>query len=272
MNSRYFSILAHPSGRLLEEREPYEVDMPRIIEEARQRGCYLELNRQPKRLDLIDTYCQLAKEQGREFYQGNPQDLYPDELELFATKMDEKGWDYGQDDEELLEYAMHPSQYEDARSGKAKEDFKIDLAKRRQAALNVSGGAASPLPKKESEGPKSLIIDVNGEKYNVAIAYPDEPGASTAGKDATKHNGSFASPAETIEILAPLEGRFYLTKDSNEKPLKVGDKVEVGDTIAYIESMKVYNAITADKSGTVAEITGIHGEDIEEDDVIIKLQ
>lgn len=64
MNSRYFSILAHPSGRLLEEREPYEVDMPRIIEEARKRGCYLELNSQPQRLDLIDTYCQLAKEQG----------------------------------------------------------------------------------------------------------------------------------------------------------------------------------------------------------------
>ena len=64
MESRYFSILAHPSGRLLDEREPCELDMPRIIEAARKRGCYLELNSQPQRLDLIDTYCQLAKEQG----------------------------------------------------------------------------------------------------------------------------------------------------------------------------------------------------------------
>ena len=64
MDSKYFSILAHPSGRLLDEREPYELDMPRIIEAARERGCYLELNSQPQRLDLIDTYCQLAKEQG----------------------------------------------------------------------------------------------------------------------------------------------------------------------------------------------------------------
>ena len=64
MESRYFSILAHPSGRLLDEREPCELDMPRIIEAARERGCYLELNSQPQRLDLIDTYCQLAKEQG----------------------------------------------------------------------------------------------------------------------------------------------------------------------------------------------------------------
>ena len=64
MDSIYFSILAHPSGRLLDEREPYELDMSRIIEAARERGCYLELNSQPQRLDLIDTYCQLAKEQG----------------------------------------------------------------------------------------------------------------------------------------------------------------------------------------------------------------
>ena len=64
MDSKYFSILAHPSGRLLEEREAYEVDMSRLIDAARQRGCYLELNSQPQRLDLVDTYCQMAKEQG----------------------------------------------------------------------------------------------------------------------------------------------------------------------------------------------------------------
>lgn len=64
MDHRYFSILAHPSGRLLGEREPYAVDMARIIQHARQRGCFLELDSQPKRLDLTDTYCQLAKEEG----------------------------------------------------------------------------------------------------------------------------------------------------------------------------------------------------------------
>ena len=64
MDSKYFTILAHPSARLLEEREAIEVDMPQIIEAAKERGCFLELNCQPKRLDLIDTYCQFAKEQG----------------------------------------------------------------------------------------------------------------------------------------------------------------------------------------------------------------
>ncbi|HEC20221.1 MAG TPA: DNA polymerase/3'-5' exonuclease PolX [Gammaproteobacteria bacterium] len=64
MDSKYFSILAHPSARLLEERDPIDADMPRIIEAARERGCFLEINSQPQRLDLTDTYCQLAREQG----------------------------------------------------------------------------------------------------------------------------------------------------------------------------------------------------------------
>ena len=64
MNHPHFSLLAHPSGRLLEERAPYDVDMTQIIREAGQRGCFLELNAQPQRLDLIDSYCQLAKDEG----------------------------------------------------------------------------------------------------------------------------------------------------------------------------------------------------------------
>jgi DNA polymerase (family 10) len=64
MNHPHFSILAHPSGRLLEEREPINVDMARVIGEARNRGCFLELNAQPKRLDLVDSYCQMAKQEG----------------------------------------------------------------------------------------------------------------------------------------------------------------------------------------------------------------
>ena len=59
-----FSILAHPTGRLLEQRDAYDVDMNRVIREAKQRGCYLELNAQPDRLDLYDIYCQMARTEG----------------------------------------------------------------------------------------------------------------------------------------------------------------------------------------------------------------
>lgn len=64
MDHRYFTLLAHPTGRLLLEREPYDIDMLRIIGHAKQRGCSLELNAQPRRLDLSANYCMLAKDEG----------------------------------------------------------------------------------------------------------------------------------------------------------------------------------------------------------------
>lgn len=64
MDHPHFTLLAHPSGRLIDRREPYDVDMLRIIRKARERGCYLELNAHPERLDLLDTYCQAAKDEG----------------------------------------------------------------------------------------------------------------------------------------------------------------------------------------------------------------
>jgi DNA polymerase (family X) len=64
MDAPHFTILAHPSGRLIGEREAYDVDMERIIRAARQRGCFLELNAHPERLDLSDVYCNMAKDEG----------------------------------------------------------------------------------------------------------------------------------------------------------------------------------------------------------------
>jgi DNA polymerase (family 10) len=64
MDQRFFSILGHPSGRLLNERQAYRVDMEKIIRHAARRGCFLELNANPRRLDLTDIYCQMARDQG----------------------------------------------------------------------------------------------------------------------------------------------------------------------------------------------------------------
>ncbi len=63
MDHRYFSILAHPGGRLIGAREAYDVDMLCIIRHARERGCFLELNAHPDRLDLTDSHCRLAREE-----------------------------------------------------------------------------------------------------------------------------------------------------------------------------------------------------------------
>lgn len=64
MDRPCFTLLAHPSGRLLQKREAYDVDMARIIEQARARGCFLELNSQPQRLDLDEYYCRMARDEG----------------------------------------------------------------------------------------------------------------------------------------------------------------------------------------------------------------
>lgn len=64
VDQKYFSILGHPTGRLLLEREAYELDMERILQAAKDRGCFLELNAQPQRLDLNDVYCRMAKQAG----------------------------------------------------------------------------------------------------------------------------------------------------------------------------------------------------------------
>jgi len=64
MDRPCFTILAHPSGRLLQERPPCDIDMERVIDHARERGCFLELNSQPQRLDLDERDCRLARDAG----------------------------------------------------------------------------------------------------------------------------------------------------------------------------------------------------------------
>lgn len=58
------TLLAHPTGRLLSEREPYDVDMLQIIRKARARRVHLEVNAHPERLDLVDTHCRMARDEG----------------------------------------------------------------------------------------------------------------------------------------------------------------------------------------------------------------
>lgn len=64
MENPRLTILAHPTGRLIDAREPYDVDMARVIRQARDQRCFLELNAHPERLDLTDIHCQMAREEG----------------------------------------------------------------------------------------------------------------------------------------------------------------------------------------------------------------
>ncbi len=64
MDNPHVNIIAHPTGRLIGEREGYDLDMEKVMEHAKERGCILELNAQPSRLDLNDVNLKLAKEMG----------------------------------------------------------------------------------------------------------------------------------------------------------------------------------------------------------------
>lgn len=204
---------------------------------------------------------ELAKEQGREFYTGDPQALYPDKLEEFKKEMVEKGWDFGQDDEELFELAMHPEQYRAYRSGKAKADFEAELAQEK--------AKKNPAPVAAQVEPQTVQVEVNGEKFIVNIAYGDAASNASSTPEVSK---TVKTSAEMHDVIAPLEGKFYLTNSSSETPVKVGDVVEKGDVLCYIESMKTYNAITADKAGKIVEIGFANGDSVDEDDVLFKLQ
>ncbi len=218
--------------------------------------------------ELAPELVELAKEQGREFFTGNPQDLYPDELDKFREEMDKNNWDYGQDDEELMELAMHPAQYRNYKSGKAKQDFEADLAKRRSEKEEKVAAPADT----GSFTPKTLNVDVNGEKYVVSVSYGQNGQAAPAEAKTEVATAAPVVSSDVKEIIAPLEGNFFKTKDASEKAVKVGDQIQNGDVIGYIESMKVYNAITADQTGKVVEVCYSDGESVDEDDILIKLQ
>jgi DNA polymerase (family 10) len=61
MDNRHVSMIAHPTGRLINQRPAYAIDIAAVMRGAVARGCYLELNAQPDRLDLTDIHCRLAK-------------------------------------------------------------------------------------------------------------------------------------------------------------------------------------------------------------------
>ncbi|MFP4025634.1 MAG: biotin/lipoyl-containing protein [Thiohalospira sp.] len=98
---------------------------------------------------LAPEIIKIAEESGKEFYHGVPQDNFPDELDKYRKEMEENGWDTGQNDEELFEFAMHERQYRDYKSGVAKKRFNEELQKLRDEAKSPKTGGIKPEPGKK---------------------------------------------------------------------------------------------------------------------------
>ena len=93
MDNPSFNILGHPTGRLINRRPPYEVDVEHIMDAALERGCFLELNAQPERLDLKRVHCRLAREKGLRIAISTDAHTVGD-LQFMACGVDEarRGW------------------------------------------------------------------------------------------------------------------------------------------------------------------------------------
>ncbi|SDZ98397.1 pyruvate carboxylase subunit B [Porphyromonadaceae bacterium KH3R12] len=234
--------------------------------------------------ELAPEIVEMAKQQGREFYTGDPQALYPDQLDEFRAEMKGNNWDFGQDDEELFELAMHPEQYRAYKSGDAKKSFEAELADKKAE----KEASVVPVPPKaeatnvHSFQPRTLVVNIDNEEYVVNISYPGNGDGTSLPQPAVQSTAPVKQPTavnatplfsngQVKEVVSPLEGKFFLTKDSSETAVKVGDTVQAGDIIGYIESMKTYNAVAAEESGKVTEICFANGAAVDEDDVLIKM-
>jgi len=93
LENRHTTILAHPTGRLLLAREPYSLDLERMIDFAASRGKVIELNANPHRLDLDWHHCKYAKKQGVRIA-INPDAHNTDGLEdiRYGINIARKGW------------------------------------------------------------------------------------------------------------------------------------------------------------------------------------
>lgn len=93
MDNPYFNILAHPTGRLINERSPYEVDIEKVVEKAKETGCFLELNAHPERLDLSGRHCRAAKEAGVKIAVSTDAHSIADlEFMRFGVDQARRGW------------------------------------------------------------------------------------------------------------------------------------------------------------------------------------
>ena len=191
----------------------------------------------------------LSKDLGKEFYDGNPQDLIEDVLDINRNEMKSKNWDFGQDDEELLEYSLHKTQYLDFKSGDAKKKIAEDIKLKKQSKI---------MSKDEPSKKMTKILKVNEVSYEVDYIIDT----------AKKESISDKKIIEGQKIISPIEGRVFFTKDPDENPVKVGDKINKGDVICYIESMKVINAIKSDYSGKIMQVCFNDGDDIYDDDIL----
>lgn len=176
---------------------------------------------------------ELAQKQGREFTDADPHTLLKNNLEDFKKEMDENGWDYGKDDEELFELAMHPEQYRNYKSGQAKKNFLSDLQKAKDAKLGATVSPEQLAAFKHAKA-DAIVAPVKGQVFwefngDGECAPTVEPFIGKEYQEGDAFCYLQAPWGEFVTVPAALGGKLV------EINAKQGAKVNKGDAIAYIE-------------------------------------
>ena len=188
--------------------------------------------------ELAPEIIELAKEKGFEFYTDDPQKLYPDVLPQYIKEMEELGWDRGQDDEELFEFAMHDKQYREYKSGLAKEQFNKDLLERMEKA--AKGGQQVTFI---SAADKRAILHPSSEPVEATQAgsvlweldYNEDSHAPAFGTLFKQGDVvCYLQTAHGIEPLTAFENARLVAVDRQQ-----GDKVTKGDAICWLEKAEI---------------------------------
>lgn len=187
---------------------------------------------------LAPEILELAKEKGFEFFDGVPQDNYPDELPKYRAMMEERGWDVGEDEEELFELAMHERQYIDYKEGRAKKNFEKALADAKKKALQKQQ-VLSPEQYKQAlveaalkRTPEAVRVEapVSGQViWEVAV---NEPSMAKPIGTEFPENGILCFIQTYYgqeEVRVPVAGKLV------EVVAQQGDKVQKGDLIAFVK-------------------------------------
>ena len=175
----------------------------------------------------------LAKEKGFEFTDADPHTLLPNSLDEFKKEMDENGWEYGQDNEELFELAMHPEQYRNYKSGQAKKNFLADLQKAKDAKMGSKLSVEELAAFKHAKA-DALVAPVKGQLFwefngDGECAPTVEPYIGKEYKEGDVFCYIVATWGEIVTVPAALGGKLV------EINAKQGSKVNKGDVVAYIE-------------------------------------
>ena len=183
--------------------------------------------------EVAPELIELAKKKGFEFTTEDPQSNYPDDLARFQKEMKENGWDEGEDQEELFEFAMHESQYRDYKSGAAKKRFLEDL----QKAKDAQAGAGLTAEQ---------ISELKHQKADPVVA------------------------RESGKLLWEIQGEGEAQKAI--EPF-IGQKYNDGDTFCFIENNHGYiSEVPANMGGRLVEICAKQGANVNRGDVIAYIE